>query len=487
MHSLLKKHLAVYERLVNTSDYAINVFDTFLGLRQPLANHRAFLVNFLTYIATPEDAELPPDGTSGIAAEAVKLAYMATTDRTTAKTYQTTILPEIDVALSQYGFEVNGQKTKWWDIVDFLYSKGETRLASLAQRYAVPTLKDIAFIVNDKRIQSIYGDTSVSSTGEPLMKFFYRKLIETINKYPIISEETKFDLGEARIVSIDLDEVARGSGPDAKRRTGLMYLLSYYLLTQKFFFGKDNLKEMDGEVGLYSVDYRPYHKLTIDAIAKLPKRFCIDEKHRIKGLPLIENQLDTSILEGRKWKVEIMQATQLPDDFSEKSRRLATNVFILGAGNASNADVITEQFQLSESMKHHLVHSLRKPNKDGSTLLALIETDRGNYEQFLMSSQGPTFLWACNSSRDDAYVRDKIATEIGDVQARKMLVEFYPQGNLDDEIDKRKANIAIQDRKRALQRKACLARTRRRIPPGILNDIAEEIIAAYMRRQEASK
>lgn len=483
-----KKHMALYERLVNTSEYAINVFDTFLGLRQPLANHRAFLVNFLTYIATPEDAELPPDGTSGIAAEAVKLAYLAKSDRTTARAYQTSVLPEIDAFLDGCGFKADGQRTKWWDIVDYLYSKGETRLAGLAQRYAVPTLKDIAYVVNDKRIESIYGDTAVSSTGEPLIKFFYRKLTEAINKYPIISEETKFDLGEARIVSIDLDEVARGSGPDAKRRTGLMYLLTYYLLTQKFFFGKDNLKEMEGEVGLLKTDYRPYHKKVIESIAKLPKRFCIDEKHRVKGLPLIENQLDTSILEGRKWKVEIMQATQLPDDFSERSRRLATNVFILGAGNAANAEVIAEQFELSEAMKYHLIHSLRRPNKDGSTLLALIETDRGNYEQFLMSSQGPTFLWACNSSRDDAYVRDRIASEIGDVQARKMLVEFYPQGNLDDEIDKRKEGIVLQDRKKILAEQSLSGQgtVDDETPPGILNEIADEIVDEYRRRQELS-
>ncbi len=41
-----------------------------------------------------------------------------------------------------------------------------------------------------------------------------------VREYPIISQVTRFDLGEARVVALDLDEVARSGGDAANRQTG---------------------------------------------------------------------------------------------------------------------------------------------------------------------------------------------------------------------------------------------------------------------------
>jgi intracellular multiplication protein IcmB len=479
-----KRHLAMYERLLNTREYSVNVFDTRLGLRKPLSNQKAFLVNFLSYLATPDDKSLPPDGVLGMADTLVDLAYTVCSDRKSAKTYQPEIIPVIDELLIKIGFEYSLGKTKWWDVVDFLYQKGYSHEATLAQRYAVPNLLNISHLVNDSRIEAVYGDAHVKETTEKLPKFFWRKITEAINKYPIISEETKFDLGEARIVSLDLDEVAKGQGADAKRRTGLMYMVSYYILTNRFFTGKEHLGEMPGEVGIYDVDYRPYHMKYVESIKKMPKRFCIDEKHRVRGLGMVESQLDESIREGRKWKVEIMQASQLPDDFSDESVRLATNIFILGGGNKANCEKVAQTFKLSATMTQHLNESLRKPNKHGATLLSILETEKGDFEQLLMSTQGPTFLWACNSSSDDAYVRDTLAGEIGDIDARALLVEIHPAGNLDDEIEKRKRLAGLTQRKQAYQGEDLSNRDleSEETPKGILNDIIQDLLAIYKSR-----
>lgn len=481
-----KRHLAMYERLLNTRDYAVNVFDTRLGLRRPLSNQKAFLVNFLSYLATPDDKQLPPDGVLGMADQLVDLAYSVYADRKSAKAYQKDVLPVIDKLIEEMDFEYNPGKSKWWDVVDMLYKNGYTHEATLAQRYAVPNLVDISHLANDARIESVYGDALVESTSEKLPKYFWRKVTEAINKYPVVAEETKFDLGEARIVSLDLDEVAKGQGADAQRRVGLMYMVAYYVLTNRFFTGKEHIAEMDGEVGIYNIDYRPYHQRYVDSIKKMPKRFCIDEKHRVKGLGMVENQMDTSIVEGRKWKVEVMQASQIPDDFSEKSVRMATNVFILGGGSKANCEKVAETFKLSPTMVQHLNESLRKPNKNGATLISLIETDQGNFEQLLMSTQGPTFLWACNSSSDDAYVRDLLGGEIGDIEARKLLVEHYPAGNLDEEIEKRKRLAGITRRKKAYQGEDLSNRQMEadETPKNILNDIVQELLAIYKARSD---
>jgi len=481
-----QKHLAMYERMLNTREYCVNTFDTRLGLRRPLENQKSFLINLLCYLATPDDKESPPDGVSGMAEMLIELAYQESSDRKSAKEYQPDILPETDKVLESLGFAFTLGKTKWWDVVDFLYSKNETHQATLAQRYAVPNLENIAQLAKDSRIESVYGQASVQSTTEALPQFFWRKLTEAINKYPVIAEETKFDLGEARIVSLDLDEVAKGQGSDAKRRLGLMYMIAYYTLTNRFFTGKEHLGEMDGEVGIYNVDYRPYHERHIESIKKMPKRFCIDEKHRIKGLQMVENQMDTSIVEGRKWKVEIMQASQLPDDFSEKSVRLATSVWILGGGSKANCAKVAETFKLSPTMIQHLNESLKKPSKAGATLLALLETGDETFEQLLMSTQGPTFLWACNSSSDDAYVRDTLAAQIGDIEARKLLVELYPAGNLDDEIEKRKQLAGLTKQAKKYQGEDLSNRVPEsdETPQGILNDILQDLKATFESQKD---
>lgn len=468
-----KRHLAMYARLNNTPEYAVNVFDTRLGIRRPLSTQKAFLVNFLSYLATADDKEMPSDGMMALASTIIDLAYTVYADRKSAKSYQKGVLPKIDLIIEEKGFTHDPGRTKWWDVVDFLYLNDLTHEATLAQRFAVPTLTDMAFLANDDRIHAVYGDAINEMTQETMPKFFWRKISEAINQYPIISETTKFDLGEARVVSLDLDEVTKGSGSDSKRRTGLMYMVAYYVLTNHFFTGVDHLAEMEGEVGVYKVDYGPYHKRFVDSIKKLPKRFCIDEKHRVKGLGMVETQLDTSIREGRKWKVEIMQASQLPDDFSDESIRLATNIFIMGGGNKANCKVVSERFGLSSTMTKHLNNSMRKPSKKGATLLSLIETERGNFEQLLVSTQGPTFLWACNSSSDDAYVRDTLSSYIGEIEARGLLVEFYPSGNLDDEIERRKKIAGVD-----VESSNELGET----PKGLLADIVEELKAKHEQR-----
>ncbi len=45
---------------------------------------------------------------------------------------------EVDAALEELGFEID-TATTWYEITDYLFSKGRYHEAALAQRYAVPT------------------------------------------------------------------------------------------------------------------------------------------------------------------------------------------------------------------------------------------------------------------------------------------------------------------------------------------------------------
>src|SRR5690606_11165627 len=62
-----QKHLAAYHRLRMVKTMSINPFDTQLGCRFPTPQERAFLVNFLTLLATPVGESRAYDGVSDMA------------------------------------------------------------------------------------------------------------------------------------------------------------------------------------------------------------------------------------------------------------------------------------------------------------------------------------------------------------------------------------------------------------------------------------
>ena len=306
-----------------------------------------------------------------------------------------------------------------------------------------------------------------------------RKLLSAINKYPILSGVTQFDIGESRIVSLDLDEVAKGVGTNATRRLSIMYFLAYFTLTKRIFTGKDHLSELQiDKSGLFPFDCTEIHRKHIASVERTPKRFSGDEIHRFKNDPMAKQLQELAIREGRKWKVDIVQASQLADDFDPEMVKLATDIVILGRGNAANINSIAAHFSLPSNLIERLRSSMRRPSKDGATLISLIETDKARWEQFLFSMYGPSFLWATTSTRDDTIVKDALIDKLGTQKARKLLVELYPAGNLDDEIDDRRrreqtlTQSNINDRTSEIDEKD-------ETPSHILDSIIEDSIRHY--------
>lgn len=198
-----KKHLAAYHRLRMTEDFAINPFDTPLGNRRPLPSHKAFLVNLLSLLATPLDAVAPADGVPGLVQRAIDLAYEDLSDKNHPRIYQPNVLPELHKLIEHENIALDASTT-WWEIVDALFELGYVHQAIQAQRYAVPLLSDISTQINqNKGIQNTYDDE--------LRQNVWRSIIDAIEAYVILKEPTAFDLGDAQIVSLDLDEVACSS------------------------------------------------------------------------------------------------------------------------------------------------------------------------------------------------------------------------------------------------------------------------------------
>jgi intracellular multiplication protein IcmB len=441
-----RKHKVIYEKMLNRKDKAINVFDLPLGMRKPFSNQFAFLCIYLEMLCTMDGDNSIPDGTSGFINKLILLAYDSCAVRRSAKTYYPNRSAKIDEALQKYGLKehnVGDRKVTWYDVVDFLASKGEPHLAQVASRFAVPTLEDVIATISDKRIANAYDSNRVFQTSELLSEYVRRKLSDSLDKYPCISGYTKFDISDARIVSLDLDDIAKGVGVSAAKNLSLMFFLAYFTLTKRIFIGKDILSEVThDDTGLFPYDYMPHHKQAVIDVERTPKRFSGDETHRFEGDVIAKALLKLAIREGRKWKVDIIQSSQLASDFDKDMLKLATDIIVLGRGNRANVEGIVNQFKLPSNLEYRLgSNSMRKPSKDGSTLISLVETSTDRYEQHLISMYGKSFLWATNSTQDDRTVRDSLSDVIGNKKARNLLCTLYPAGNLDDEVDERRRRL----------------------------------------------
>ena len=98
--------------------------------------------------------------------------------------------------------------------MDHFFRKGDLATASVARRFVVPALGDVAAFLQDERVTRMYGR---EETHE-----FWVRISGAIRKYGMFSVPTRFTLGEARAIALDLDEVATRGSPMADRQTAVV-------------------------------------------------------------------------------------------------------------------------------------------------------------------------------------------------------------------------------------------------------------------------
>ena len=250
-----------------TEDFAINPFDTPLGCRYPLPSHTTFLVNLLTLLCTPLENTPPDKDVPGLVRRAIELAYEELSDKHQPRLYQSNVLPELHDLLQREDIRLNSTPT-WWEVVDALFDRGFVHEALQAQRYAVPLLGDLTTQINQN--QGI-----LNTYEEKTRREAWRSILDAITAYAVLKEPTRFDLGDAQIVSLDLDEVATRGGPAAERQSAVMYMLARHVLGARFFLMPDDVKLMPER-------YQDYHAERIEAIREDPKRLCYEEDYRRK-------------------------------------------------------------------------------------------------------------------------------------------------------------------------------------------------------------
>jgi intracellular multiplication protein IcmB len=433
------KHLAVHHRLRLDPNEAINPFDTPLGVREPLPSHLTFLVNLISLMATPLTQSGPPSGVDGVLRQAIVAAYRTLSDRPRpVDPHQDREL--CDLALS-LGFAFDSSSS-WWEMVDFFHFKGLSHQAFLAQRYAVPLLSDVAAQVKQHPGLKKTYNFNVQDTSQPILDYVWRELTEALGRYRFLSAPTRLSFGDARVIALDLDEVApRGGGAVGDRQTAVMYMLARQLCGGRFFLTPSDLPDIPEP-------YRPYHEALIKEIGKTPKRLCYDELHRVTGQSAVRNQLvrdlETTARESRKWNLSIGLYSQSFEDFPPVLLELATSVFLLGSGTKRGREELSALFGLHASMQAAL-ERLGKPTAAGAVLAALFRTAQGTTQQLLTNTVPPALLWAFSTTSEDISVRDALYASYGVERTLSTLSRYYPSG-LKAEVERRKAARRLSDR-----------------------------------------
>lgn len=459
-----QRHLVAYHRLRMTPDYSTNPFDTQLGCRFPTPQERSFLVNFLTLLATPLGADRPYDGISDMAGLVVDELYKSLADGGKPYAYTPGVEAVVDGILEEIGF-VQDQRTTWWEVVDALFLAGFTHEAAFAQRYAMPLVADAASICRTPIVEDLYGKIT-APTGESLINAFARMISGAVREYPILSRVTSFDLGEARIVSLDLDEVAKSGGDAADRQTAVMYMLARYILARHYYLTEDNVGDMPEQ-------YRDYHRVRIGELREDPKRIVMDEFHRTARAKAVRDQVVLDMREGRKWNVQIALLSQSLEDFDPVMIEFATAIYILDAGPTQAIEKSAKIFGLSPTAQTALKTRVHGPREGGATFLAQFATKAGMNMQLLTLTLGPIELWAFSTTVEDVTVRNKLYQRLGPTEARRVLATIFPGGTVTKIIEKR---LSLLKEKQGL--------ITEEVSTGVVEELVNEIMTEYSKNPD---
>ncbi|WP_235603275.1 AAA family ATPase [Piscirickettsia litoralis] len=421
-----EKNMVLYHRLKLEDGHAINPFDTQLGARYPTKLHRSFLINVLSLLYVERAQDCVPDGMSGMLSLLVDELYRQFSDGEQPKPYIPHMDSYLEEKINQINIEIKPEMS-WWELTDILFNKGYFDLALRSQKYAMPTLADTISVAHFHGIKDIYAKVSLAGSQEDFISAFCRTMSAIIRNFPTLTSPTQLNLEKARIIALDLEDVARSGSAAAEKQTAVMYMLSRHVMAQHYFLRHDDIHS-------FPKHYHSYHENRIREILEEPKRIVYDEFHRTANSPSVRDQVIQDMREGRKWKIQISLASQALNDFDKLMIDFATGVFILDSGSTQSIDETCRVFGLNETEKYALATRVHGPKSSGATFIAQFVTKQGVNTQLLTSTVSAVELWAFNTTTEDVYIRESLYKLIGPEEARKRLALKYPRGSATKEI-----------------------------------------------------
>lgn len=429
-------HEVVYVRLQNNADHAINPLDISLGCRRPLSRERTFIENFVLTLFASDDRNIVP-----LVTRLIDRVYQMKSDLEMGahpNKWQRRLDPEIDTAADAMGIRLT-ERTTWWTLVDEFMLAGNVPMAMRAQRYAMPRLQDFNKILSE--------EVMVTDFNSELCKYCQRAIEGAIERYPVFSNTTKLDLGPARIVSLDLQDVAdRAKTVEAHRKNTLFYMSARQVFLSKISGWKDEIIHMDfPDHRETRAVYKAYWEKHFGEISEMPKRLCMDEYHMTSGVDTISAQVLSDAREGRKWGLEIVLVSQFLADF-EKIKNMASTIIILNGDTNETRKEAQEVFGFSDAVRAVLaehVHGPKPPN--GANFLARFKMSDEERWVLLNYSPGPQLQWALTTRQKDRSVREALYARVSPEAAWRILADRYPKGTAEDHWDRELARHNDKD------------------------------------------
>lgn len=421
------RHLVAYVKLKNETEareYRVNPFDIGLGRRAPLREEQSFAENVLMAMIGSDDPMM-----TALVENVVSHIYQLLSDmevKGSPKVWQPAKDSDLDRRAEELGITLHEDLT-WWSLTDAFALKGDIASAERAQRFAMPTLNDVIRYLSTAQVHSRFGSE--------LCKYAVAQVESAINQFPIFANETQLDIGEARIVSIELKDVIHmnPNSEQDKRNNILFFLMAREIFVKRISGTMDDIKYMrlpaDQKVRRVYLDH---WRSRYTNIQQTRKRFCFDEFHVTGSSPLMASQIDQDIRQGRKWGFEIYLASQKIQDF-DRYIDLASNIFVLKSGTDRDRKVMQEVLGVSDAVvdavKKH-VHGTSKDISIAPTFLIGRKTTRGESWLLAKNRIGPARLWALTTTMEDRAVRTALFDMTGDVNtALEMLAHRFPNGN----------------------------------------------------------
>jgi intracellular multiplication protein IcmB len=419
---------AIYLRLRNAPEFAVNPWDTQLGARWPTSREKDFLCDFMTLLCSDPQLKAAPADCARVNEMLLNIVYEKRCGND-ANPYETGVDAWVDETLHSSGLNAQHDAAwwsvaTWFEVTDMLFEAGHIREAAMAQRQASPVLADFIAALNHESIDDLYAQAQMGHSDETILSYMRRCFINAQSSYVLFSGRTRFELSsETRVVGMDLNEVIGGKTPEGHVRTAIMYMFGRQLAAKNYFLREETVLPVVPKL------YHAYHRQRIADVRDEKKTIAYDEFHNTDGQASFVATLVKDGREGREWGIRISAFSQYMSDYPEALLNAATSVYVMRGGNVSDERILKNTFKVSDEAIRRLHREAVGPNaEEGGNFLAIFKTKRGMVVQMLNNTVGPIEGWAFNSTLEDVALRTRMYNALGPYAGRKLLAEQFPLG-----------------------------------------------------------
>lgn len=464
------RHMAIYQRIKNSKEQAINPLEFSMGLRYPLNYEMRQMKAFLSSLVTPPELKgRPSKNTSDVIGDVLKQTFHFADDNNAdhkARMYMRFADPELDRIMEKHGLikehSDEGKYISYYSLRDHFHSIGEVRGRTLAHRYAMPTIEDMLNALTDSSITDIWRDVHIDN--ENALNFLSHQILAAKNSYPAFFYHTNFDIGNARVASIDLNEVATSSDP---KTTSLFFQIVRMFIKRKFAVSKEDIAK-------FPPLYRDYASNLIHELLEDRKIMSYDELHVAKGDPVLLEELAEDARTLRKWGARLNLASHKIEDFKDLAG-FATAYVIVDPGTMESRKAIQESVGLTNLEMEALGSGSVGFSEHGLTYFSRIKLNNMECAGLYTVSLGPVLLWSLSTQPDERSLRNYTFDLVGDrSKALKILAQFYPRG-AKDQIKTRRTMIEKNSKSRGADF------DEKKVTASVISTMANEMVVEYQR------